>query len=205
MKIQLSITTLLLGSVFAMAGGDLKPVEPEITVPKVIPVSTTTGFYAGLGYSCMQLATDTPDEEFMGNGISFNLGYDINDYLAIESRYTRTLDDVNYQAWQRNKIDKDLDDSSLSNAAIYLKPKFSIGGLGLYGLVGYGQSKLDNGNDTFTENSLQYGIGTNFTISNVDMFVDYRRLYDTENFDTLSTDQQDIAVNSFTVGVNYKF
>ncbi|MEA1880504.1 MAG: porin family protein [Campylobacterota bacterium] len=202
MKIKLSLSALLLSSTIAMAGGDISAVEPQITIPEIkAPTVSTSGFYAGLGYSCMQLVTDTPDEEFMGNGVSINVGYNVNPFLAVEARYTRSLDDVNYKTWN---VDQDLEDSSLSNAAIYLKPKFSIAGFGMYGLVGYGQTELDNGTNTFTESGFQYGIGTNFTVMDTEFFVDYRRLYDAEDFDS-GYAGQDVATNSFTLGVNYNF
>jgi opacity protein-like surface antigen len=63
---------------------------------------------------------------------------------------------------------------------------------------------MEDGSNSFTEESFQYGVGTNFNISEVSMFVDYRRLYDSEDFDGL-TSKQDVAVNSFTVGLNYEF
>ncbi|CAA6828375.1 MAG: Unknown protein [uncultured Sulfurovum sp.] len=202
MNIKLSLSALLLSTTIAMAGGDLAEVEPKINIPEIkIPEVSTSGFYAGLGYSCMQLMTDTPDEEFMGNGISVNVGYNVNPFLAVEARYTRSLDDINYKTWN---IDEDMEDSSLSNTAIYLKPQFAIGGFGMYGLVGYGQTKLDNGIDTFTENGFQYGIGTNFTVMDTEFFVDYRRLYDADDFDG-GAQGQDVATNSFTLGVNYNF
>jgi len=37
------------------------------------------------------------------------------------------------------------------------------------------------------------------------IFVDYRRLYDGEGFDSLATEDQDFAANSYTLGVNYFF
>ena len=203
MTIKLSIATLLLSSTFAFAGGDLTPpVEPEVVVPEVTVPNTDSSFYAGLGYSCMQATYDTPDSEKKSMaGISANLGYNFNKFFAVEARYTTSLDDVNYKTWN---VDKDLEDSSMSNIGVYLKPKFSVAGFGVYGLVGYGQTTLDDGKTSAKESGLQYGIGTDFTFMHVDMFVDYRRLYDGEDFDNTAA-KQDVAVNSFTLGVNYKF
>lgn len=202
MKIKLSLTALLLSSTFALAGGDISPVEPVVEVPSVVTPNLSKGFYAGLGYSCLQGMYDTPDSEFKAmSGISVNLGYDINKYFAVEARYSTSLGDVNYKTWN---VDKDIKDSSISNIGVYLKPQFSVAGFGMYGLVGYGQTTMDDGKTSGKETGIQYGIGTDFTVMNVDMFVDYRRLYDAEDFDGTAKGQ-DVAVNSFTLGVNYKF
>ena len=202
MKITLSLTALLLSTTLAFAGGGekgvIEAVEPVLEIPMEEPAKN---YYVGIGYSCMQLTTDTPDEEYMANGLSLNLGYNMYENLAVEARYTTSIGDINYQRWN---IDTDLDDSSMSNFGVYLKPKFNIGEFGMYGLVGYGTTTLDDGLDSFTENGFQYGIGTNFTFMEVDMFVDYRRLYDSEDFDS-AANGQDVAVNSFTLGVNYLF
>jgi opacity protein-like surface antigen len=212
MNIKLSLTTLILSSSLAFAGGDIEPIEPEVSIPEIpiaesmmeeiVPESQKLGVYVGLGYSYMQLATDTPDEEFDANAISANVGYKFNQNIAIEARYTHSVSDVKYQTWNAND---EIANSAMTNLGIYLKPQINLAGLGIYGLLGYGQIKLDNGTNSFTEKSFQYGIGTNFSVSEVSLFIDYRRLYDAEGFDDLKTDVQDVAVNSFTLGVNYEF
>ena len=198
--IKISTVAMLLTSTLAMAGGDIAPVEPIIEVPVVVEAPTKTGFYAGLAYSCMQLTGDTPDQEYMGNGISISAGYNFNQFLAVEGRYTASLGDINYQTWN---IDKDVS-GDLSNIAIYLKPQYSFGTLGIYGLVGYGQTEL-NEDVSAKEGSFQYGAGVTANMNeSVEFFVDYRRLFDDTGFDTL-TSNQDVAVNSWSVGVNYNF
>lgn len=199
-KITLSAVTLLLTSTLAMAGGDISEVEPSIETPQIEETSEKTGFYAGIAYSCMQLTKDTPDEEFMGNGISALAGYNFNKFIGVEARYTTSLGDTTYKTWN-----KDEDSSTdLSNIAIYLKPQYSFGTMGVYGLVGYGQMTAD-GDDKASENGLQYGAGITANMNDsVQFFVDYRRLYDDTGFDTL-TENQDVAANSWSLGVNYNF
>ena len=199
-KITLSAVALLLTSTLAMAGGDLTEVEPAVETPQVTETSEKTGFYAGLAYSCMQLTKDTPDEEYMGNGISALAGYNFNKFLAIEGRYTTTLGDTTYTTWN---IDKDVS-TDLYNVALYLKPQYSFGIVGVYGLVGYGQTTLDNG-DSYSEAGLQYGAGVSANVNeSVQLFVDYRRLYDDTDFDSMAPNS-DVASNSWSVGVNYNF
>lgn len=199
-KITLSAVALLLTSTLAMAGGDLTEVEPAIETPQVTETSDKTGFYAGLAYSCMQLTADTPDHEHMGNGISALAGYNFNKFLAVEGRYTTTLGDVNYKTWN---VDEDRSDD-ITNIALYLKPQYSFGTVGAYGLVGYGQTTFDNGT-SFSENGLQYGAGLTANINeSIQLFVDYRRLYDDTGFDGNAVDS-DIAANSWSIGANYNF
>ena len=203
MKITLSLVTLLLTSTFTFAGGGGKGVIEAVEPVLPIPVEVTKDYYVGVGYSCAQVTGDNPDQEFLAMGaISIDVGYQINEFLAVEARYTHSLSDVNYKTWN---VDKDLDGSSLSNLGIYLKPQYNFEAFGVYGLLGYGQVRLDDGQSTFTESGLQYGLGTTFTMMDTHIFVDYRRLYDDEGFDTLATGQQDVAANSFTLGVNYLF
>ncbi len=204
MKITLALSSLLLSTTFTFAGGGgknfMKAVEPVLAIPTLEVVKD---YYVGVGYSCAQVTGDNPDQKFLAMGaMSVDVGYQVNEFLAVEARYTRSLSDINYKTWN---VDRDLDGSSLSNLGIYLKPQYSFEAFGLYGLLGYGQVKLDNGENTFTETGLQYGLGTTFSVLGTNIFVDYRRLYDSEGFDTLVSENQDVAANSYTLGVNYLF
>ncbi len=92
----------------------------------------------------------------------------------------------------------------MSNIALYLKPQYSLGAVTAYGLLGFGQVTLDNGT-SYSESGLQYGAGLSAMVTDtVDVYVDYRRLFDDTDFDG-SAPGQDVAVNSFTVGANYHF
>jgi opacity protein-like surface antigen len=202
--IKLSSVALLLSSTFAFAGGDMAPVQPYVETPAVAveveEAPQLTGFYAGLAYSCMQLTKDTPDEEYMGSGMSASVGYNLNPYLAVEARYTTTLGDLAYKTWN---VDEDRD-ADMSNIGIYLKPQFNMGSFGVYGLIGYGQTTFDNGTE-YSVDGVQYGAGLSVDATdNVQLFVDYRRLYDDVDFDGLAVDT-DVAANSWSLGANYKF
>ena len=204
MKITLVLSALLLSSTFTFAGGGgkdvVRAVEPVLAIPALEVVKD---YYVGVGYSCAQVTGDNPDQEFLAMGaISVDVGYQINEFLAVEARYTHSIGDINYKTWY---VDRDLDGSSLSNLGIYLKPQYNFEAFGVYGLLGYGQVKLDDGQDTYTENSFQYGLGTTFTMMETNIFLDYRRLYDGEGFDSLATSEQDVAANSYTLGINYLF
>jgi len=198
-NIKLSALTLLLSSTLAMAGGDFKVVEPVIEIPEVEVEAPK--FYVGLGYSCLQMGLDTPDLDVRAMlALSAAAGYNINEYLSIEGRYTISMGDLEVKNWNTN-VDKSWD---MSNIALYLKPQYTVNDFSLYGLVGYGQTTLDNGT-SYSEAGFQYGLGVSTMITDtVSVYVDYRRLYDDSDFDGYAVDR-DVAVNSFTVGANYNF
>lgn len=197
--IKHSSVILLLASSFAVAGGDFTtPVEPVVEIP--VEETKASALYAGLAYSCMQLATDAPDTEIMGSGLSASVGYNFHENFAVEGRYTTTLGDTSFEA---SNIDEDRS-WDMSNIAIYLKPQVKMMMVNLYGLLGYGQTTLDTGT-SYSVDGLQYGLGLSADVNeNVEVFVDYRRLYDDTDFDGFAV-AQDVAVNSWSLGANYKF
>jgi len=103
--IKLSAVALLLTSTLAMAGGDIAPVEPVIETPEVAAAPVLSGFYAGLGYSCLQLTLDTPDLDIRSmSAISATAGYNINPFLAVEARYTASLGDLSVETWNMGHV-----------------------------------------------------------------------------------------------------
>jgi opacity protein-like surface antigen len=200
MKKQLLTTTaaaLLLLTNLSYAGGDIAPQEPEVTMPEVMaePISDNY-FYAGLGYSYMDMNDDTLDTDITGNAVTFLAGYKFHQYLAVEGRYSLSVSDLDVEG-----IDRSWD---MSNVALYLKPQYSFEQVTVYGLLGYGETTIDNGT-SHSEDGFQWGIGASFAATeSIDVFVDYTRLYDDSGFDTF-TANNDIIFDSVTVGVNYKF
>ena len=178
-KVTLSIIAVLAMNTFAFAGGDISPVEPEITVPEV---SESTGsFYAGLGYSYVNLDAGIAGEHD-GDAALLLAGYNFNQYIGVEARYAGLTD-------------------CLENTAIYLKPMYPFGGTTVYGLLGYGETTYDNGNSS-SENGFQWGLGANYAVTeNIGVFADYTNLYDDSGFAAGT----DVTVDSVNVGVTYTF
>jgi len=201
MKKQLLSTTaaaLLLLTNFSYAGGDIAPQEPEVTMPDVMdePVVSDNYFYAGIGYSYMDMNDDTLDTDITANAATFLAGYKFHQYLAVEGRYSLSVSDLDVEG-----VDRSWD---MSNVAIYLKPQYAFEQVTVYGLLGYGEVTLDNGT-SHSEDGFQWGLGASFSATeNIDVFVDYTRLYDDNGFDTF-TANNDIIFDSVNVGVNYKF
>lgn len=70
-KFTLSVVAAMAASTFAIAGGDITPVEEVVVAPMVDELS---GFYAGIGYSFVSLDTASDGEE-EGNAFSLLAGY----------------------------------------------------------------------------------------------------------------------------------
>jgi opacity protein-like surface antigen len=194
--IKTSLVSLLMISSLAVAGGDIAPVEPEINTPEVIEDFSSSGFYAGLGYSYILMNNAGAAGDVTGNALTLQAGYNIHKYFAVEGRYTMTLGDLD--------VDNGPDNGDISNIALFLKPQYSIDKIKLYGLLGYGQVTYDNGTTDYSEDGFQYGAGISVAATdNIDVYIDYTRLYDDDDFDGLLS--QDITVDAVNIGVNYKF
>jgi len=200
MKTKLLTTTataLLILTNFSYAGGDITPQEPMVNIPEVMEAPANDGsFYVGLGYSYMQMDDDTFNTETTGNAITALAGYTFLPYLAVEGRYSATLGDLSV-----DDVDRSWD---MSNVALYLKPQYAMNQVTLYGLLGYGQVTLDNGT-SHSESGFQWGLGASFAATDeLDLFVDYTKLYDDDGFDSFAANN-DISLDSITIGINYNF
>ena len=217
-NIVLSAVAVLAMSSFAVAGGDIAPVEEPMVV--VEPVVSTGGFYLGLAYGFMNAeitdsydgdrlsVTDTIlDEDF--SSIMIQAGYDFNQYVGIEGRYWFGLDtdttlgrgnfasDVTIDAW-----------------GVYVKPQYPItDAFNIYALLGYAAADLsvDQPGFELTSDSVDgfsWGIGAEYTFSDsIGLFVDYVSIYDAdEDFITNNYDvNNEQTISAINVGVNYKF
>lgn len=198
-KFTLSVVAALAMGTFAIAGGDIAPVEPIVETPMV--EESTSSFYVGLGYSYMNMNIDSyttgttiknrvptpvsaPEEDHNGDAVLLLAGYNFNEYVGMEARYAGFTD-------------------CLENTAIYLKPMYPFGGVAVYGLLGYGEATYDNGT-SYSESGFQWGLGAGYAVTeNIGVFVDYTNLYDDSGFDGGTT--ADVTVDSVNVGVTYKF
>jgi len=193
-KVTLSLIATLAMSTFAVAGGDIAPVEPAITVPEV--AESTGSFYVGLGYSYMNMNIDSydsgqtsalivPEEDHDGDAVLLLAGYNFNQYFGVEARYAGLTD-------------------CLENYGIYAKPMYPVGDVTVYGLLGYGETTYDNGTSS-SESGFQWGLGANYAVTEqIGVFVDYTSLYNDSGFDGHLTGV-DFMVDSVNVGMTYKF
>lgn len=198
-KLHLSLAAFLAMGTFAVAGGDIAPVEPVVETPVVVEEPSTGAFYVGLGYSYMNMNIDgypdpnistnlasVPEVDHDGDAVLLLAGYNFNEYVGVEARYAGFTD-------------------CLENAGIYLKPQYPIGAVTVYGLLGYGETSYDNGTVDLSEDGFQWGIGANYAVTeSIAVFVDYTNLYDDSGFDN-HLSHVDHMVDSINVGVTYTF
>ncbi len=191
----------------AVAGGDYKKVKEPVPVE----VIDNSSFYVGIGYGFgTASATDggyndfghtitVLDEQTMDN-ITFQAGYNINEFVAVEGRYNYGIDqDIGYGT-----------DISLDTFAVYVKPQYPITPeVSVYGLLGYAwNTGYQTGEADYDFDGFAYGVGAKYAVAeNVEVFADYTSVYDDNDileYDTFTIDS-DREVYNVTVGVTYKF
>ena len=168
------LTTSVIATLFAsalIAGGDIAPIEPQVTTPEVTQ-TYFTGFYAGAGITANQTYlrgesdwfNDGTDSE-TGYGYNLITGYKFyNDGtygVAVEARYGEGL-------WSNNGLD-----SKTYFAAI--KPSYNFtDDISAYGLIGYGHSKVKDGSFKEQDSGFVYGVGAEYDVtSDISVFTDY--------------------------------
>ncbi len=228
-NIVLSAVAVLAMSSFAVAGGDIAPVEEPVVVPE--PVITDSGFYLGLAYGYLNASsTDTYTQDLADGGsvtiedklmdesyseIMIQAGYKFNSYVAVEGRYwfgiSDTIDDINSPL---NGFD-----NSVDAWGIYVKPMYPVtDAFDIYALLGYGAAEYDlsatSGSTTIRANTdtldgFSWGLGAAYSFSdNVAIFVDYVSIYD-DSTDYASTafgsGTYDDSIDTWNFGVTYQF
>ena len=77
-----------------MAGGNITPIAEPVQV-----VEDSSSYYVGIGYSVMDINSDYFDDigdTFSDMGMTtLNAGYNVNEYVAVEARYTGDFDKYN--------------------------------------------------------------------------------------------------------------
>ncbi len=202
-KIILSVCAVVAMSSLGFAGGDMKEVEPAVEPVIVVPVVDESGFYAGLGLTAISARDTDFSVEWGGNGeyqdrlgnVSLVAGYDFNAYIAAEGRYTVSFtheDHIEMSGW-----------------SIFVKPQYPVTeDFSVYALLGYGGIILDGIDGDITDvddTGFQWGIGASYMVrENVSLFADYAWLAnDMDGVFYNGADQ--VAVDAFTIGVNYHF
>ena len=220
-NIVLSAVAVLAMSSFAVAGGDIAPVEEPIVVVEEV-VESTGSFYLGLAYGFMNaeiVDTDYPrggvrtwdvlDEDY--GSIMINAGYDFNQYVGIEGRYWFGLESSSTLG--RGHIGDNIDaDVTIDAWGVYVKPMYPVSeAFNVYALLGYAGADLsiDGDRETFTTDSVDgfsWGLGAEYKFTNaVGLFIDYVSVYDdTEDWDN-GEGNSEATISAINFGVNYRF
>lgn len=218
----LSVATVLALSTFAIAGGDIAPVEPM--VEEVAPAQDDSGFYIGGAYSLVNTSIDYHDsygmlvdgnqyeqsgtDERDDNGYMLLAGYKYNQYVAIEGRYWGSMHD---RSWESSSTLNGQPDGSWDNSdgdfeawGIYVKPMYPVTEtFDVYALLGYGNTSIHDkfytidgaGPDLLDEDGFQWGIGASYAFTeNLSLFADYVALCDDVD---QSADWNAIYTNSY--------
>ncbi len=196
----LSLVAVLALGTMAYAGGDVAPIE-EIPAPVVTDESV---FYIGMGIGYITFDNDFTSEKITSNTLMLQAGYQYNQYIALESRYSFGFN-TDYDAGNIvNPVQ--VYDGDVTSWGIYLKPMYPIGNFSVYALLGYGEVMLEDIlNGDAVEGGFQWGLGASYNFTeNISVFVDYVSLYNSTGFDYVAKNA-DIDVDTWTLGVSYKF
>ena len=198
----ISLVSILALSGSAYAGGNIAPVEEAVVVEA--PVADNSAFYLGLGFGQAAVNDDFTSEEISNNTVMLQAGYQYNQYVALEGRYTFGFS-TDYDPGTTGNSPDDYD-GDFSSWGVYVKPMYPIGDFNIYALLGYGGVMLDNleQGDAY-ESGFQWGLGAGYAFTEeVSVFVDYVSLYDDTGFD-YRAQLNDVDSDTWTVGVSYKF
>ena len=208
-KIAVSVAMM---SSLVFAGGGTKEAAPVVEPVVVIPMAEElSGFYVGGGVAAvvardsavdMELfdGTTTVDNDRLGN-ITLLAGYDFNQYVAVEGRYTTSV------------FDEDV--TEMSGWSLFVKPQYNFdeSNFTLYGLLGYGGVTIDGTSGYFADvddSGFQWGIGAAYSFgsymedNNLAVFFDYTSLA-TEMEGVFANGALETDVDAFTLGMTYKF
>jgi opacity protein-like surface antigen len=188
--------------------GDKKIQKAEVPVVPIVPIvqKQIYNLYVGLYSGWMRLKDQYSKEYFETIPVGFQIGYDINDYLSVESRYTRDTSKVSYKRGYTSNPNNNDFDTTFSNLALFVKPKYKYKNYHLYTLLGYGEVSLSNikGSDRI-EDGFEWGVGMSYNITkNINCFVDYISIYHDKGFDKRAKDRL-VTVDNVSLGVSYAF
>jgi len=199
-KIILSIVTLIAFSEMSYAEEDIKSAEDYDLLTGI----DNSSFYTGVGLGKTSIYNDFAAEEISANTLMLILGYQYNQYVAFEGRYTFGFD-TQYDVGITDNASGDYN-GDYTGWGLYVKPTYPIGAFNIYALLGYGGvqlASLEQG-DAY-ESGFQWGLGVGYSFqNNIDVFIDYISLYSGTGFD-YRAQNQDVNADAFVIGMSYKF
>ncbi|KYJ86671.1 outer membrane protein [Sulfurovum riftiae] len=215
-KLNLSLAAIFAMGTFAVAGGDIAPVEPVVEEPVV--VESTGAFYLGIGYGYFDQTMDSINNTVLNieaetDNVVLQAGYQFNEYIAVEGRYWLAVGDATWSAsGDYLGVSGDLS-GDYSSWGIYVKPMYPVTeSFNVYALLGYASTSLDadeNPDFYWDTDEFSWGLGAEFGVTdNVFVFADYVNLGAPDDFTwdpTGETMDVDGDLYTFNVGVTYKF
>ncbi len=215
-NIVLSAVAVLAMSSFAVAGGDIAPVEePVVVVPEVIEELSTGAFYLGAAYG---LLSSDAEETFPGGNLTYDTqsndfsqfmlqaGYKFNPYIAVEARYWIGMDDNSWDNAFHGNVTAEVD-----TWGIYVKPMYPVtDSFDIYALLGYADADYTISGSSYTLTAdafdgFSWGLGADYAFTDsVSVFVDYVSLYD-DTYVNNAGNNVDFTIDTWNFGVTYTF
>jgi opacity protein-like surface antigen len=217
-KVVLAVSSVVVMSSLVFAGGDMaktKEVEPAVVVPIVIDEPELSGIYAGIGVAYNRTYStdsgwwdDTSKTQDETVNVTAVLGYEFNEYLAVEGRISKS---VSYE-----------DYADVTSYSLFLKPQYPVTeAFEVYGLLGYGLVQVDGeesgtmaatpGVGILDESGFQWGFGLSYMMTeDLSLFVDYTSLMLDGDINSrlYSYDQAsytELSMDAVTAGMIYNF
>ena len=230
-RVKLSFITLLAGSSFAVAGGDIVPITPyeiedvkaaevikvtPLQTPKVIapalaplPDADISPFYVGVGITATQYktgcgcsGTKSGTDKTLGGIV--RVGYDFNNYLGLEARALNTPIKAN--------------GGEVQHYGAFLKPMYPVTDtLNIYGLGGIAKTTTKGSLRKTDVSGLAFGAGLEYDLSD-DKKKDakYDREFDGEadqekglglfaDYERLYYKSGSPDLDAFSIGITYDF
>jgi opacity protein-like surface antigen len=229
-NIVLSTVAVLAMSSFAVAGGDIAPVEEPVVVVEEATV-TDSGFYLGLAYGAGNIestidyyedtsysTTSMEDEswtnDFDYGTIMLQAGYKFNSYIAIEGRYWLGLDE-SVTIYDMEDDEDYTGDLNINTWGIYVKPMYPVtDAFDIYALLGYASSEIEFDGESADDDldGFSWGIGMAYSFNdNLSLFVDYVNMYNDDESYVIMGDgwngdvEVEDTISTWNFGVTYKF
>lgn len=193
-RILLPFLSMIVLGTAGFAGGNIVP------LPIPVEEKDEDDLYVGIAYTHLSNDVDhherTTKSEMDFSAVSLFAGYKFNPYIAVEGRYGMTFGDPSDERY--------VVDADIRVMGIYAKPMYNLAPeFKVYGLLGYAVTNADDKEHLLqidNEGGVSWGLGFAWTISeDIDIFADYLLFYDD------STEIFDFVVDSFNIGVVYRF
>ena len=196
-KITLSALAVVALTSFGVAGGDIEPVAEPIVVEESI-----SSFYLGLAVADLSAREASASLNFFSEetgqdrmwNVTFLAGYDFNQYIGVEGRYTTSFTDedvVDMDGW-----------------SLFVKPQYPVTDeFTIYALLGFGGVTLDGANGRaidIDDTGFQWGLGASYAVTeNIGIFVDYTNL--ANDMEGMYRTVVEADTDALTVGLTYRF
>lgn len=202
--------------VSAIALSGISFAEEDNSSASVWVASEESAFYVGLGIAAMSVRDSEisidyfnpkPGEQDRLGNLTLLAGYDFNEYIAVEGRYTTSFFDE--------------DEVKMSGWSLFVKPQYAFkesetnekNGFKIYALLGLGGVTMDGVNGYHADvddTGFQWGIGASYSFiktadyKDVSIFIDYTSL--ANNMDGLYPNgATQVDADAITLGLTYRF